>query len=379
MKMMAVAPHRWFVQPLVASYITFGVGYCFIHSKGNAKTRVWDKADIVPTPYFFIRFHRGIRGYNNKIMKTFRMIGMALMAVLMCVNFTSCSEDDDDFSSGGEINIPKNTIRYQTTDGSRIRFKNEDVFGGTKIVKHTYSADDWWVMEFESDVTAIEYRAFYENETLLSIILPNSVKTIGESAFDDCSGLTSITIPNSVTSIGNYAFCDCSGLTSIEIPNSVTSIGNYAFRLCEGLTSIEIPSSVTSIGNDAFYGCGGLTSVTIGNSVTIIGDYAFEDCRGLTSITIPNSVTIIGGSAFKDCSGLTSVTIGSGVTSIGYDAFGECFSLTNIYVKASTPAKIEWRLGCENATLYVPKGSLEAYKAADGWKEFENIQEWDAK
>ena len=60
MKIVAIAPHRWFVQPVVALYITFGVGYCFIHSKGNAKTRVWDKADIVPTPYFFIRFHRGI-------------------------------------------------------------------------------------------------------------------------------------------------------------------------------------------------------------------------------------------------------------------------------------------------------------------------------
>ena len=92
-------------------------------------------------------------------MKTFRMIGMALMAVLMCVNFTSCSEDDDGFSDGGG-NIPQNTIRYQTIDGIRIRFNNEDVFGGTKIVKHTYSADDWWVIEFESDVTAIESKAF---------------------------------------------------------------------------------------------------------------------------------------------------------------------------------------------------------------------------
>ena len=41
----------WFVQPLLASYISNGVGYCFIHSIGSAKTRVWDKADIVPTPY----------------------------------------------------------------------------------------------------------------------------------------------------------------------------------------------------------------------------------------------------------------------------------------------------------------------------------------
>ena len=44
MKMMAVAPHHWYVQPILAFNISFGVGYCFIHSKGNAKTRVWDKA-----------------------------------------------------------------------------------------------------------------------------------------------------------------------------------------------------------------------------------------------------------------------------------------------------------------------------------------------
>ena len=67
------------------------------------------------------------------------------------------------------------------------------------------------------------------------------------------------------------------------------------------------------------------------------------------------------------------------MTSIGVGAFEDCDGLTNIYVKASTPAKTEGRLGCEEATLYVPKGSLEAYKAADYWKEFENIQEWDAK
>ena len=261
------------------------------------------------------------------------MIGMALMAVLMCVNFASCSEDDDDFSNGGS-NIPKNTIRYQTTDGIRIRFKNEDVFGGTKIVKHTYSADDWWVIEFESDVTAIESEAFYEKENLLNIILPNSVKTIG-----------------------NYAFFGCDALTSVTIHNSVTRIGEGAFNCCAGLKKVEL--NCEKIGS-WFQGTG-VEEVIIGNNVKTIGNDAFEYCSSLTSVTIGSGVTSIGSSAFKDCDGLTS-----------------------IYVKASTPAKIEeyygtCSLGCDNATLYVPKGSLAAYKAADGWNEFENIQEWDAK
>ena len=75
----------------------------------------------------------------------------------------------------------------------------------------------------------------------------------------DCTGLTSVVIPNSVTSIGNNAFSDCTGLTSVKIPNSVTSIGNYAFLGCTGLTSIVIPNSVTTIGWNAFNACESLT------------------------------------------------------------------------------------------------------------------------
>ena len=76
-----------------------------------------------------------------------------------------------------------------------------------------------------------------------SVIIPESVTSIGGSAFRGCSGLTSVTIPNSVTSIGGYAFRYCSSLTSITIPNSVTSIGVGAIRGCSSLTSITLPQS----------------------------------------------------------------------------------------------------------------------------------------
>ncbi len=168
---------------------------------------------------------------------------------------------------------------------------------------------------------------------LTSIVIPNSVTSIGEGAFSGCSGLTSVTIPNSVTSIGHHAFSYCSGLTSVTIPNSVTSIGDYAFSYCSSLTSVTIPNNVTSIGNYAFSGCSGLTSIVIPNSVTSIGGYAFADCAGLTSITIPENVTSIEEGTFRYCSGLTSITIPESVTEIGWSAFYGCTGLTSIIVE----------------------------------------------
>ena len=109
--------------------------------------------------------------------------------------------------------------------------------------------------------------------------IKEGVRIICEEAFLDRWSLRSLVIPDSVTSIGNSAFMCCSSLRSVVIPESVTSIGDDAFMGCGSLNSLVIPDSVTSIGRGAFWGCSSLNSLVIPDSVTSIGDSAFRHCN----------------------------------------------------------------------------------------------------
>ena len=177
--------------------------------------------------------------------------------------------------------------------------------------------------------------AFSMCNFLTSIIVPNSVTSIGEGAFSGCILLFNIIIPNSVTSIGDWAFMDSNALSHIVISNSVTSIGDGTFYGCSSLTNIVIPDSVTSIGDIAFYKCSSLSNIVIPDSVTSIGDYAFEGCTSLSNIVVPKSISCIGEGAFFDCYSLSNIVIPDNVTSIGSNAFKNCSSLSNIVIPDS--------------------------------------------
>ena len=166
------------------------------------------------------------------------------------------------------------------------------------------------------------------------------------------------------------------------IYTSNDKLGDYVFNGCSGLTSLTLPSSVTKIGCYALFNCIGLTSLTLPSCVTEIGEGAFLNCRGLTNFTIPSGVTKIGGAAFFSCYGLISLTIPSSVTAIGSGAFNGCSGLTSIYVYMEKLPETGSNLflGCDekNCTVYVPKGTGDAYFRSAEFGYFYNIVEFDA-
>ncbi|MBP5797372.1 MAG: leucine-rich repeat domain-containing protein [Bacteroidales bacterium] len=201
-------------------------------------------------------------------------------------------------------------------------------------------------------VTIIDSYAFaYCTGLTGALVLPNTIKEIGDDAFDKCGFTGVITIPASVEDIGYTPFYGCDGIEGFVVdPNNEdydsrdncnAVILTYTNQLEFGCKNSTIPNTVTSIAEDAFNRCTGLTSITIPSAVTFIGGYAFW-FTGLTSITIPSSVGLIGVNPFGGCAALTEIVVESG--NPVYDSRNGCNAII----------KTEWNeiiTGCQNTVI----------------------------
>ena len=217
-----------------------------------------------------------------------------------------------------------------------------------------------------NSVTTIEGGAFMNCYSLTFVAIGKNVKTIGEGAFECCSALSSITIPNSVTKIEDWAFAGCSALASIIVEggnktydsrdNCNAIIETVSNRLIVGCHKTIIPSNITDIGNYAFVYCDSLKFIAIPNSVTTIGEAAFAECTSLESIIIPNSVTTLGYGAFIGCSSLSSITLPNSISSIDEEMFASCSSLTSITIPESITSIESWAFeDCSTLTTIICK------------------------
>ena len=176
---------------------------------------------------------------------------------------------------------------------------------------------------------------------------------IAARAFEGCKNLTEVVIPASVKNIGDGAFFDCAGLSELALPEDLVTIGASLCHGCGSLAKITIPAKVKTIGRYAFSGCDGLKEIVFaeGTALTSIGDAAFADCSALTSVELPASLTKIGARAFYGCDNLASLTLpfaggtgftGKKPTDLNETHFGYIFGAVNYFDNgAYVPASLK--------------------------------------
>jgi len=235
---------------------------------------------------------------------------------------------------------------------------------GNKSTTHTYSAVGNYIISFE--VVSGQLRLGGNANPVIGF--NNNYSRVYSNM------LVKAEIGDGVININSYTFQSCSSLNSITIPDDVTDIGAVAFQSCSSLNSITIPDDVTNIGGNVFQSCSSLNSITIPKGVTNINITIFSNCSSLASITIPDDVTNIGTNMFQYCSSLTSITIPDSITAIGNNAFNNCYGMKYYYFYPTVPptlANVNAFTGIpDDAIIYVPAESVDAYKAATNWSEY---------
>lgn len=168
----------------------------------------------------------------------------------------------------------------------------------TSIAEGAFYKEAYIDLNFVDDPDSIEHS--YGNDLIQSLVIPNTVKEIGNDAFRSCHNLTTVTIPSSVTRIGSGAFKDTPFLENLRKKNPLVVINNILLdaNACNN-PHVIIPQGVTCIAEDAFYACDNMESVVIPEGVTSIG-YEFCNCKNLESVKIPKSVTHIAPVAFSN-------------------------------------------------------------------------------
>ena len=187
-----------------------------------------------------------------------------------------------------------------------------------------------------SDASAPFYS---ESSQITSFSFGDKVETIPAYLCKHMSKLDTVVLPPSVKFLGQAAFMYCTSLKSINLPKTQKTLPASFLEGCTSLESIELPATLTTISYSAFYNCSKLSNVTLHEGITTIEDVAFWGCN-LKDITIPSTVTSIGSGAFKG-NPTTSVTWLPATCSIGTDASAPFYSTSSTITSFTFGDKVQ--------------------------------------
>lgn len=201
-------------------------------------------------------------------------------------------------------------------------------------------------------VIAIANEAFKDEISVTSVVLPDTITSIGASAFSGCSALKSVTLPKSLKTMGHDVFKNDSALSEITIPKSFErcDLNIYdknqggPFTGCTSLKTVLFEEGTEKVGHNLFHSCDGLEDIQLPSTITSIEWHAFDNCKNLKKVILPQSIKMIGSWAFTNCTSLKEVNLPSGLETLCNDAFSYCTSLDSILIPKSI-SKVEYDNG----------------------------------
>ena len=223
-------------------------------------------------------------------------------------------------------------------------------------------------------VRAIGVTAFYDNQSLKSATLNNSMESISQSLFNYCQKLAVVHGGKNVKIVDQSAFSGCDSLRSISDITPVT-INSSAFYNCRKLESLNF-SRIKSIGYESFYNCFGLKEADL-TTLTSINGRSFIGCTGLKKVTLGNDITTIKSEAFRTCDALEEVVLGSSINSLETNCFYSTKNaLKRVYITAPAPPAVGNTpfYSPSSVTLYVPEYAMVSYKLDNYWSKFTKVE-----
>ena len=244
-------------------------------------------------------------------------------------------------------------------------------------------------LTMEEGVDTIGVRAFYDCETLMTVELPETLRTVCDEAFRHdvlladvdlkriefigfesfrmCHSFTEIVIPDTVSRLCGGAFYVCDKAVKVVVGSGVSVVEERAFGYGSALATLIIKGRVAVVGPSAFYACRSLPAISLRYAMEI-GAYAFYDAASLESIELGDGLSLIGEGAFWGCGSLKDVRVPDSVISIGRSAFSECSSLSDIHFEGDMPWMGEDVFYGTDVTVHYQKDHGASWQEYDGDK-----------